>query len=57
MKKERNKRLVTGYRSDIKIRTTSDHYEVGNDEFISKTNVLKNGKEYEWWNDYEFLLK
>lgn len=35
----------------------SDYYEVGNDEFISKANVLKNGKEYEWWNDYEFLLK
>lgn len=35
----------------------SDYYEVGNDEFISKTDILKNGKEYEWWDDYEFLLK
>ena len=35
----------------------SDYYEVGNDEFITKTDILKNGKEYEWWNDYEFLLK
>ena len=35
----------------------SDYYEVGNDEFITKADILKNGKEYEWWNDYEFLLK
>lgn len=35
----------------------TDYYDVGNDEYISKTEIIKNGKEYEWWNDYEFLLK
>lgn len=34
-----------------------DYYDVGNDDYISKSDILKNGKEYEWWNDYEFLLK
>lgn len=35
----------------------TDYYDVGNDEYISKVEIIKNGKEYEWWNDYEFLVK
>ena len=33
----------------------ADYYDVGNDEFILKSNVIKNGKEYAWWQDYKFL--
>lgn len=35
----------------------TDYYDVGNDEYISKTEIIKNGKEYAWWEDYDFLLK
>lgn len=35
----------------------SDYYDVGNEEFILKADIIKNGKEYIWWEDYDFILK
>lgn len=34
-----------------------DYYDIENECGVGKDNVIIDGKEYEWWNDEEFLLK
>lgn len=34
-----------------------DYYDIENGCGVGKDNVIIDGKEYEWWNDEEFLLK
>lgn len=33
----------------------ADYYDIENDCWVSKAEVIINGKEYEWWNDYNFV--
>ena len=35
----------------------ADYYDIGDDEYISKTEIIKNGKENALLEDYNFLLK
>ena len=35
----------------------ADYYDIENECVIGKGDVIIDGKEYEWWNDEEFLLK
>ena len=36
---------------------SNDYYDIENDVFVNKSDVIINKKEYEWWTDYKFLLK
>lgn len=34
---------------------SADYYDIEEDIFVSKAEVIINEKEYEWWNDYTFM--
>lgn len=36
---------------------SNDYYDIENECGVGKDNVIIDGKEYEWWTDYKFLLK
>lgn len=36
---------------------SADYYDTLYETFVVKADVIKNGKEYEWWKDIDFLTK